>query len=50
MIRSTAKFRVTDQAVSGVMGTDDDLNTAIAQGRVYLADYAALAWPVDGAI
>jgi arachidonate 15-lipoxygenase len=48
MIGSTAKFRVTDQQFQSVMGTDDDLNTAIAQGRVYLADYAALAWPVDG--
>jgi arachidonate 15-lipoxygenase len=48
MIGSTAKFPITEQQFRSVMGTDDDLDTAIAQGRVYLADYAALEWPVDG--
>jgi arachidonate 15-lipoxygenase len=30
------------------MGLNDDLNAAITQGRVYLADYGALDWLVDG--
>jgi len=30
------------------MGNNDDLDTAIAQGRVYIADYAALDWLVNG--
>ena len=43
-----AKFPVTDQQFRSVMGNNDDLDTAIAQGRVYIADYAALDWLVNG--
>jgi arachidonate 15-lipoxygenase len=42
------KFPITNQQFQSVMGVDDDLSTAIAQGRVYLADYGALDWLVDG--
>jgi arachidonate 15-lipoxygenase len=44
----SAKFPITDAQFRSVMGADDDLDTAIIQGRVYLADYAALDWLVDG--
>src|SRR5215469_2595318 len=37
-----AKFPITNQQFQSVMGNNDDLDTAIAQGRVYIADYAAL--------
>lgn len=43
-----AKFPVTNQQFQSVMGSNDDLDTAIAQGRVYVADYAALDWLVNG--
>lgn len=43
-----AKFPVTNQQFQSVMGNNDDLDTAIAQGRVYIADYAALDWLVNG--
>lgn len=43
-----AKFPVSDQEFQSVMGSNDDLAAAIAQGRVYLADYGALDWLVNG--
>jgi arachidonate 15-lipoxygenase len=43
-----AKFPVTNQQFQSVMGSNDNLDTAIAQGRVYVADYAALDWLVNG--
>jgi arachidonate 15-lipoxygenase len=48
MSGAIAKFPVTNQQFQSVMGSNDDLDTAIAQGRVYVADYAALGWLVNG--
>ncbi len=45
---SLGKFPITNQQYQSVMGGNDDLATAIAQGRVYIADYGALEWLVDG--
>ena len=42
------KFPVTDQQFQSVMGSNDDLAAAITQGRVYVADYGALDWLVNG--
>lgn len=42
------KFPITNGQFQSVMGANDDLNSAITQGRVYLADYGALNWLVDG--
>jgi arachidonate 15-lipoxygenase len=38
------KFPITNKQFRSVMGTSDDLTMAIAQGRVYIADYFALDW------
>ncbi len=48
MTAPIAKFPVTNQQFQSVMGSNDNLDTAIAQGRVYIADYAALDWLVNG--
>ena len=45
---SLAKFPVSNAQFQSVMGIEDDLGTAISQGRVYIADYAILDWVVDG--
>lgn len=37
-----SKFPVTDDQYKAVMGDQDSLETAIAEGRLYLADYAVL--------
>lgn len=42
------KFPITNEQFQSVMGRNDDLGAAIEQGRVYLADYGALDWLVDG--
>jgi arachidonate 15-lipoxygenase len=42
------KFPITNEQFQSAMGTSDDLGTAIAQGRVYIADYGTLDWLVDG--
>jgi arachidonate 15-lipoxygenase len=42
-----AKFPVSNAQFQSVMGSDDNLDTAIAQARVYIADYAILDWVVD---
>lgn len=43
-----AKFPVTDRQYQSVMGGNDSLSAAIAQGRVYVADYGALDGLIDG--
>jgi arachidonate 15-lipoxygenase len=42
------KFPITNDQFQSVMGGTDALATAIAEGRVYVADYGALDWLVDG--
>ena len=42
------KFPITNEQYQSVMGASDDLSAAIAQGRVYIADYGALDWLVEG--
>jgi arachidonate 15-lipoxygenase len=42
------KFPITNQQFQSAMGVNDDLGTALQEGRVYLADYGALDWLVDG--
>lgn len=41
-------FPVTDEHYQGVMGNDDCLADAIAQGRLYIADYRILDGGVNG--
>jgi arachidonate 15-lipoxygenase len=41
-------FPVTNAQFQSVMGEGDDLAAAIAEGRVYIADYSALDWLVAG--
>jgi len=43
-----ARFPLTNREFQSVMGNGDDLTQAIAEGRVYLTDYAALDWFVAG--
>lgn len=42
------RFPVTEEQFQSVMGNTDSLQTAIQEGRVYLADYAVLNGAVNG--
>jgi arachidonate 15-lipoxygenase len=42
------RFPVTEEQYQAVMGESDSLQSAIAQGRVYLADYAILDGALNG--
>ncbi|HEY3912549.1 MAG TPA: lipoxygenase family protein [Stellaceae bacterium] len=48
MTGELAKFPVANQQFQSVMGGGDDLAAAIAEGRIYIADYSALDWLVSG--
>jgi arachidonate 15-lipoxygenase len=48
MAAPDARFPVTEEQYQSVMGEADSLQTAIAQGRVYLADYAILDGALNG--
>ncbi len=48
MTAPLAKFPVTNQQFQAAMGAGDSLDAAIADGRVYIVDYAALDWMVEG--
>jgi arachidonate 15-lipoxygenase len=48
MTGEIANFQVTNAQFQSVMGSGDDLGAAIAEGRVYVADYSALDWLVAG--
>lgn len=48
MTTPLAKFPVTNQQFRAAMGAGDSLDTAIADGRVYITDYAVLDWIVEG--
>lgn len=41
-------FPVTNQHYQAVMGEDDSLQTAVTEGRLYIADYAILAGAING--
>lgn len=43
-----SRFPVTNNHYQGVMGTDDDLETARVEGRLYVADYAILDGALNG--
>lgn len=42
------KFPVTNAHYQAVMGSDDSLEQALEEGRLYLADYAILAGAING--
>jgi arachidonate 15-lipoxygenase len=42
------KFPMTNEQFQSVMGSADSLAAALDEGRVYIADYGALDWMVDG--
>ncbi|EDX83314.1 Lipoxygenase [Synechococcus sp. PCC 7335] len=42
------KFPVTDEQYQAVMGTKDDLERAITEGRLYAVDYALLESVIEG--
>ena len=43
-----ARLPITDEQYQSVMGTQDTLMTALADGRLYLADYSAFDGAVNG--
>ena len=43
-----ARLPITDEQYQAVMGTEDTLETALADGRLYLADYSAFDGAVNG--
>lgn len=48
MTAPDARFPVTEEQYQERMGTGDSLETAMREGRVYLADYGVLAGALDG--
>lgn len=48
MTAADVLFPVTEEQYKSVMGENDSLQTAIEQGRVYLADYAILDGALNG--
>jgi len=48
MRRLDERLPITDEQYQAVMGTHDTLKTALADGRLYLADYSAFDGAVNG--
>ncbi|HEY9644580.1 MAG TPA: hypothetical protein V6C57_29055, partial [Coleofasciculaceae cyanobacterium] len=48
MTAADPRFPVTESHYKAVMGNEDSLETALQQGRVYLADYAVLDGALNG--
>ncbi|NER38060.1 MAG: lipoxygenase [Oscillatoria sp. SIO1A7] len=48
MTEPNPRFPVTEEQYKQVMGSDDSLEVALGEGRVYIADYAILAEAIDG--